>query len=39
MHMNGGIGMVTYRKATLEDLERIWAYNIADNPGDDRYLR
>lgn len=39
MHMNGGIGMVAYRKASMEDLERIWAYNIADNPGDDRYLR
>lgn len=39
MHMNGGFGMVRYRKATLEDLEQIWDYNIADNPGDPRYLR
>lgn len=31
--------MFCYRKATLEDLERIWDYNIADNPGDERYIR
>lgn len=31
--------MVTYRKATLTDLERIWDRSIADNPGDSRYLR
>ena len=28
-----------YRKATGEDLERLWDYQIAQNPGDDRYLR
>ena len=28
-----------YRKATPEDLERIWAWNIADNPGDERWVR
>ena len=31
--------MIAYRKATLEDLERIWDYNISENSGDDRYLR
>ena len=31
--------MVEYRRATLEDLERIWDCHIAQNPGDDRYLR
>lgn len=39
MHMNGGFGMFLYRKATLEDLERIWNRNIAENPEDPRYLR
>ncbi len=29
----------TYRIATPEDLERIWAKDIADNPGDARWLR
>ena len=28
-----------YRKATGEDLERLWNFQIAQNPGDDRYLR
>lgn len=31
--------MILYRKASLEDLERLWDHHIADNPGDDRYLR
>lgn len=31
--------MFEYRLATREDLERIWAKDIADNPGDDRWLR
>ena len=31
--------MVCYRKATLEDLERIWDYNIAQNPDEPRNLR
>lgn len=31
--------IVTYRKATTEDLERIWNQNIAENPSDDRWLR
>ena len=31
--------MFLYRKATFDDLDRIWDRNIADNPGDDRYLR
>lgn len=31
--------MVLYRKATAEDLERLWDYQIAQNPGDDCYLR
>lgn len=30
---------VTYRKATLEDLEALWTRNIADNPGDVRWER
>ena len=29
--------MVIHRKATPEDLERIWNWNIADNPGDARW--
>lgn len=28
-----------YRKATLEDLERVWNRNIAENPADGRYIR
>ena len=39
MHMNGGFGMIEYRKATLEDLERIWDKKISENPGDSRYNR
>lgn len=31
--------MTEYRKATREDLEAIWNRSIADNPGDDRYIR
>lgn len=31
--------MFEYRKATLEDLETIWNYHIAENPEDPRYLR
>ena len=31
--------MIEYRKATREDLEAIWNHSIANNPGDDRYLR
>lgn len=31
--------MVEYRKATMEDLERIWNKSIAENPNDGRYIR
>ncbi len=31
--------MIHYRKATLEDLERLWNRNIAENPEDPRWLR
>ena len=31
--------MTSYRKATLEDLERIWAYNMAMNPDEPRMQR
>lgn len=31
--------MVDYRKATPEDLERIWNRSIAENPRDARYIR
>ena len=31
--------MFEYRLATREDLETIWAKDIADNPGDARWLR
>ena len=31
--------MVEYRLATERDLEQIWARNIEDNPGDDRWIR
>ena len=31
--------MISYHKATLEELEAIWDYNIAQNPEDPRYLR
>ena len=27
-----------YRKATSNELERIWEKNIADNPGDRRWI-
>ena len=28
-----------YRKATIEDLEKIWNKDILGNPGDKNYLR
>ena len=31
--------MVEYRKATAEDLEIIWDYQIAENPGDPNWIR
>lgn len=31
--------MFTYRKATLDDLEKIWDKSIAENPDDSRYQR
>ena len=31
--------MFCYRKATMEDLETIWNRSIAENSGDDRYIR
>lgn len=31
--------MNNYRKASPEDLEQIWNRSIADNPGDERYIR
>ena len=31
--------MIDYRKATLEDLERVWAYNMAMNPDEPRMQR
>ena len=31
--------MFTYRKATNDDLIKIWDKDIADNLGDDRYLK
>lgn len=31
--------MITYRKATEQDLERLWNMNIKDNPDDDRWVR
>lgn len=31
--------MFCYRKATLDDLEAIWNHHIAENPGDENYLR
>ena len=31
--------MFLYKKANRAELERIWDRNIADNPGDARYLR
>lgn len=39
MHLNGGIAMFCYKRASLEDLERIWDKNIAENPEDFRYIR
>ena len=39
MHMNGGNVMICYRKATLDDLEKIWDRHIAENPDEPRYLR
>lgn len=31
--------MICYRKATLDDLERIWDYNISQNPDEPRNQR
>ena len=31
--------MFIYRKATLEDLDKIWDKDIKDNPNDNRYIR
>lgn len=31
--------MITYRKATGDDLERIWDMNIRHNPDDSRWVR
>ena len=31
--------MFLYKKATTDDLEKLWAKNIADNPDDARYIR
>lgn len=31
--------MIGYRKATSEDLEKIWDSHIAQNPDDSRYIR
>ena len=31
--------MFTYRKATSEDLEKIWNKDILDNPGEDAWVR
>lgn len=39
MQINGWITMFMYKKANSDELERIWDRNIAENPGDDRYLR
>lgn len=39
MQINGGSAMYLYKKASLEDLNRIWDKHIADNPGDVRYIR
>ena len=39
MHMNGGVGMICCRRATLEDLKQIWDYQIAQNPEEPRNQR
>ena len=31
--------MVEYRKATAQDLEEIWDYQIETNPGDPNWIR
>lgn len=31
--------MFLYKKASFDDLNRIWDRSIAENPGDDRYIR
>ena len=31
--------MNEYRKATLEDLNCLWEYNIAINPNDPRWIK
>ena len=39
MQKNGEISMIHYRKATIQDLVKIWNRYIAENPEDSRYLR
>ena len=39
MQKNGGVAMFCYKKATLEELERIWDRSIRENPDDPRYIR
>ena len=34
-----GEKMFNYRRATLEDLEKIWNKDIQDNLDDNRYIR
>lgn len=36
---NKGENMFIYRKATREDLEKIWDKDIAKHPNDDRYVK
>ena len=33
------INMLTYRIATIKDLDKIWNKDISDNNGDERYIR
>lgn len=33
------MAQIDYRVATRADLESLWAFNIAENPGDDRWVR
>ena len=33
------VTIFTYKKADLQDLNKIWDKNIADNPDDPRYIR
>ena len=39
MQMNGGFTMITYKKATLEDLDVLWDKEIETNHNDPRYVR